>query len=92
MLKVKEYCVNFVKRHFMDSPLEQELVSYFTRLNEDEKKSVIQLLKSFLQGRKEKDARITLEEYNKEVDEALEQAQKGEFITQEELEIRASKW
>ena len=35
----------------MASLVEREMFNYFTRLNEDEKKSVLQMLKSFLRNR-----------------------------------------
>lgn len=37
-------------------------------------------------------SQIDTEQYNKEIDEALEEAKNGNFITQEEMEIHAAKW
>lgn len=34
----------------------------------------------------------SIEEYNKDIDESLEQFRKGEFITQKELEEQSEKW
>ena len=34
----------------------------------------------------------TIEDYNKDIDESLEQYKKGEFITQKELEEQSEKW
>ena len=36
--------------------------------------------------------RISLEQYNKEIDEAIAEAERGEFYTQEEVEKMAEKW
>lgn len=35
---------------------------------------------------------ISLEKYNKEIDEALKEVEEGNYISQEEMEIRASEW
>ncbi len=48
----------------MASLLEQEMFNYFTRLNEDEKKSVVQMLKSFLHSRMQEPVTIDTEQYN----------------------------
>ncbi len=76
----------------MANVLEKEMFNYFTRLNEAEKKSVLQMLKTFLKGRQEKTERISIEQYNKEIDEALAEAKAGNYITQEEMEKLAAKW
>lgn len=34
----------------------------------------------------------TIEEYNKDIDESLEQFRRGDFITQKELEEQSEKW
>jgi hypothetical protein len=36
--------------------------------------------------------RISLEQYNKEINEAISQVKNGEFYTQEEVEKMAEKW
>jgi hypothetical protein len=40
-------------------------------LDEAEKKSVLEMLKTFLKGRKRTVARISMEQYNKEIIEAM---------------------
>lgn len=54
----------------MVNVLEQEWNNYFKQLNEVERKSVLLMLKIFLQRRNEENDRISLEQYNKEIDEA----------------------
>ena len=77
----------------MASVLDEELGNYLKQLNEVEKKSVLLMLKTFLQGRNEGSAgRISIEQYNREIDEALAQVAEGDFITQEEMEKQAAKW
>ena len=76
----------------MASTLDKELYSYFVQLNEAEKKSVLQLLKTFLHRRNEDTGRISIEQYNKEIDEALAEVEAGNYITQKEMEKQAAKW
>ena len=76
----------------MASAIEKELFAYFMQLNEAEKKSILQMLKTFVQGKKEYSNEIDIERYNKEIDEALAELAEGKYITQEEMENKASQW
>jgi predicted transcriptional regulator len=76
----------------MANVLEQEWNSYFMQLNEVERRSVLLMLKAFLQGRNKDTEGISIEEYNKDIDEALAEAAAGNYITQDEMEKRAAKW
>jgi hypothetical protein len=76
----------------MASVLEKEMYDYFTRLNEAEKKSVIQMLKTFLKSRKENPGRISIEQYNKEIDEAMEEVKRGEVYTHDEVVKMSKGW
>ncbi len=76
----------------MANALEQEWHNYFVQLNDVERKSVLLMLKTFLQRRNEDTDRISIEQYNKEIDEALAEVEAGSYITQDEMEKRAAKW
>jgi hypothetical protein len=76
----------------MAKALEQELFQYILQLDEAEKKSVLQMLKTFVKGRESKASRITIEQYNKEIAEAIARVEAGEFFTQEEAERMAKDW
>ena len=76
----------------MAKTLERELLQYILQLDEAEKKSVLQMLKTFLKGRKKKLPRISIEQYNKEIDEAIAQVEAGEYYTHEEVERMAKIW
>jgi hypothetical protein len=77
----------------MSYTLENEWYSYFEQLNDAEKKSIISLIKTFLQRQNGGvGGSITIDQYNEEIDESLEQAATGNYITQEEMEKKASKW
>lgn len=76
----------------MAKALEQELFQYFLQLDEGEKKSVLQMLKTFVKGREKKVPRISIEQYNKEIDEAIARVEAGEFYTHEEVERMSKEW
>jgi hypothetical protein len=76
----------------MSKAIDKEMYSYFTQLNDAEKKSVVELLKTFMKGRKGQFERISIEQYNKDIDEAMEQASKGEYTTFEDLEKEMQSW
>jgi len=65
----------------MANALDSEMYGYFMQLNDAEKKSVVELLKTLMKGRKDQSERISVDQYNKDVDEAMEQAGKGEYTT-----------
>ena len=76
----------------MESLLDQQLQRCFVQLNESEKKSVLLMLKTFLNNRAETVDSISIEQYNREIDEALAEAEAGNYITQDEMEKQAAKW
>ena len=76
----------------MANVIDKELIHYFTRLNEPQKRSLLEMMKSFLKSGDEQMQPITIEEYNKELDEAIERINKGEFTTLEELEKEMQSW
>jgi hypothetical protein len=76
----------------MSKALEQELYQYILQLDEAEKKSVLQMLKTFVKGRGENLSRISLEEYNQELKEAEEEYERGEFVSHETFVKQIKKW
>jgi len=64
----------------------------FIQLNDAEQKSVLQMIKTFLKSREKQSERVTIEQYNREIDEALAEVVAGNYVTQEELERAAAKW
>ena len=76
----------------MENVLEKEMFNYFAQLNEQEKKSVVQMLKVFLNGRPESQKRISIEQYNRELDEAMEEVKRGEVYTHDEVVKMSKKW
>jgi hypothetical protein len=76
----------------MTNALEKEMFNYFLQLNEEEKISVVQMLKAFLNGRSENPKRVGVEQYNKELDEAMEEVKRGEVYTHAEVEKMSKNW
>lgn len=73
---------------FMDTSVSartKELLRYFTRLKDAEQKSILQMLKTFVDSRQEEFKPVTLEEYNRELEEADAEIEAGEFVSHEEV-------
>lgn len=71
--------------------LEDELLQYFSMLNEAEQQSVLSLLKTFIASRKEEYGPVTLDQYNKELEEADAEIEAGEYVSHEEVKRRLLK-
>jgi hypothetical protein len=82
----------FVKNGQMANAVDREMFAYFMQLNDAEKKSVVELLKTFMKSRRNQPDRITIEQYNKELDEAMERVGRGEYTTFEDLEKEMKSW
>ena len=72
--------------------LDTEIQKYLPLLGNEEKKSLLGVIKSFLNLKKEESSRISIEQYNKEIDEALAEFKAGKYITHEELEKEMKQW
>ena len=67
--------------------IDKELYSCIEQLSASEKKSVLDMIRSYvLQSRK----KITLEEYNKDIEESEKDIEEGKSYTQEDV-VRISK-
>lgn len=76
-----------------DSIIDKEFIHYFTLLDEKQKEALLALIKSYINpDGSPVTERMTIEQYNKELDEGNEQIDKGEFITAEELKKEAQNW
>lgn len=77
----------------MANVLDKELIQYFVRLNESQKRSLLEMMKSFLPSDNTiRQEAVTVEQYNKELDEAMERINSGKFTTLEELEKEMKTW
>lgn len=69
--------------------IDKEMNDYFMQLNENEKESVVQLIKTFVSGRNEP---ISIEQYNKELDEANKEIENGNSYTHDEVVSISNEW
>ncbi|WP_300602127.1 hypothetical protein [Niabella sp.] len=76
----------------MASVLDKEMYGYFTQLNEAEKRSVVQMLKTFLKSRQATSDHISIGQYNKELDAAMRRMDEDKFTTVEDLEKEMEGW
>lgn len=74
------------------SALDKELLGYFTRLNEPQKRSLVEMIKTFIKSGYELDKRVSIEQYNQELDDAMKRISLGEFTSLEELEKEMGSW
>jgi hypothetical protein len=67
----------------------REKLSNYMQVADDKKvKAMYALLKDDIK----QEERISIEQYNKEIDEAVKEVKAGKYITQAEMEKMASKW
>ncbi|MFN8283116.1 MAG: hypothetical protein U0U67_07860 [Chitinophagales bacterium] len=74
----------------MSQTIDKQIFEYLPLLGNEEKKSILTVIKSFLHLKQ--DNQINIEQYNKEIDEALLQIKNGEFLSQEDLEEESKTW
>ncbi|MBE7171779.1 MAG: hypothetical protein INR73_14415 [Williamsia sp.] len=72
----------------MAALLDSELNEYRPLLTPVQKESILNVIKSFV-GPANK---ISIEQYNKEIDEAVARVEAGELYTQEEVERMSKEW
>ena len=68
--------------------LDTEFNKYWSLLTPVQKESLLGVIKSFIIPRE----KISVEQYNKEIDEAIARVEAGEFYSQEEVEKMAKEW
>ena len=71
--------------------IDEELMECISELNAVQKKSILELVKSFV-DKDEKMKPQTIEEYNNELEEAVAKVKAGEFYTHEEVKELAKSW
>ena len=71
--------------------LEQEFDQYWSKLNIVEKESLLAVAKNYVQLKDNTDS-ISIEQYNKEIDEAMARIDAGEFYTHEEVVDMSKTW
>lgn len=69
--------------------LDSEFMQLWSRLTVVQKQSLLSVIKSFVEPTGEP---ISLEQYNKEIQEAEEEYQKGDYLSHEELKKQMKQW
>ena len=75
----------------MAQVLEKELSQYWGLLDNTQKKSILTMIKSFLQP-KGKSSHTTIAQYNHEIDQAMNRIDRGEGISHEVVAKEMAKW
>ncbi len=75
-----------------EQTLNQELSFYFDKLSEEQKKSLLSMMKSFMDKPESKLERISLARYNQELEEAEQRISDGEHVTQDSLRNEIKEW
>lgn len=61
------------------------MLNYFMQLNDEERKSVLEMVKTFLRSRKKELNPQSLEEYTQELDQADAEIENGDYVPHEEV-------
>lgn len=75
----------------MAAVIDTEIIASLPLLGEEEKISILGVIKSYLHLKKDS-ARISVLQYNKEMEEAEGRIDSGKFSTQEDVEREAALW
>jgi predicted transcriptional regulator len=65
--------------------ISKEMLNYFMQLNDAERKSVLEMVKTFLSSRKNEVKPQSLEEYNRELEQADAEIEAGNYVPHEEV-------
>ena len=77
----------------MAQTIDSEIQKYLPLLGNAEKKSLLSVIKSFLSLKNDgSEAPLSIEQYNKELEEAEAEYQNGDYITHEELVKKIKTW
>ncbi len=76
----------------MINALDRQILESLPLLGEEEKQSIIGVIKSFIHLREDVSPRISIEEYNKELAEAEAEYEKGDYISQKEMKKIIEDW
>ncbi len=79
------------QRTMKEQTLNQEFDFYYNKLSMVQKKSLLSMVNSFV-GEKGKTKRVSIAQYNEDLEVAEERINSGQFITQQSLRKEAEKW
>ena len=76
----------------MINTLDKQILESLPLLGEEEKQSIIGVIKSFLHLKEDNNTRIDIEQYNRELAEAELEYEKGNYISHYEMLKRIKQW
>jgi len=76
----------------MAQVLDKQIQHFLPLLGNEEKKSLLSVIKSFLNLRKEIPGQMSIEQYNKELDFAEAEFENGDYISHEEMIKQVKQW
>ena len=74
------------------SVLDAEIKKYLPLLGTDEKNTLLTLIKSFLSLKNSNADNSFIQEYNKDIDDAMKRIDTGSFVTHEDLRKEMKTW
>ena len=74
------------------SAIDRELIYYFMQLDDQQKRSLLEMIKTFLNPADKQPSGINVEEYSNELLKAEAGYERGEYILQEEMLKQIDKW
>lgn len=75
----------------MTPVLDKQIVDYLPLLGEEEKRSLVEVIKSFIHLRKS-NISINIEQYNEDLAEAEAEYENGNYITHEQMKNSVNQW
>lgn len=75
----------------MAQVIDKQIIASLPLLDSEEKKSILSVIKSYLHLKSEP-ARVSIAQYNKEIEAAEKRIETGKFATQDEVEKDATLW
>lgn len=76
----------------MNAAIDDEILKYLSLLGNEEKQSILGIIKSFISLKKGSAYDIDEEQYNREIEEALTQYKLGDHNKQEDVEKESKEW
>ncbi len=78
--------------HMAISRIDKEFLKFFSQLDESQKKSLLTMLKTLIKTTGASEHRISVEQYNSELEEAMEEIKRGDILSHEEVVKRSKGW
>lgn len=75
----------------MSQVIDKQITDYLPLLGKEEKQTLLSVIKSFM-NLKAQTKRISIEQYNKEIEASEKEYEEGDYITQDALKKEIRQW